>query len=131
MIALFMTNPPYSWPAFIVGLILLTYWVRVLQMVRRTKRDVGRAANFIPPERIGRIIRVVWIPVVGLWVLVPLFTSFAVDLPWILRPMAAVSGNEILCWIATAIAILAFAATWVCWHKMGKSWRMGIDPNEK
>lgn len=29
------------------------------------------------------------------------------------------------------MAVLAFGATWVCWKKMGKSWRMGINPDEK
>jgi protein-S-isoprenylcysteine O-methyltransferase Ste14 len=27
--------------------------------------------------------------------------------------------------------MLAFIATWICWKKMGTSWRMGIDPNDK
>lgn len=131
MIAMMLTKLPQSWPAFLVGLIMLTYWVRVLQMVRRTKRDVGRAANFIPPEPLGRLIRVIWMPVVGLWVIVPLITTFLKDPPAFMRPIAAVSDNEALSWTAFAIAAMAFAATWICWHKMGTSWRMGIDPNER
>ncbi len=131
MIATWMSSVPQSWPALIVGLIVLTYWVRVMQMVARTKRDVGRAANFIPPEPIGRIIRVIWMPVVVLWIFVPLISAFLVDPPAFLRPLPAISGNAVISWIAVTIAILAFAVTWVCWKKMGKSWRMGIDPNEK
>lgn len=131
MIAMVISKTPQSWPAFLVGLIILTYWVRVLQMVARTKREVGRAANFIPPEPLGRLIRVVWIPVVALWVIVPLVTSFLISPPAFLRPVAAISGNAVISWSAFGVAVLAFAATWVCWVKMGKSWRMGIDPNEK
>jgi len=131
MIAMTMSLTPMSWPALIIGLIMLTYWVRVMMMVRRTKREVGRAANLVPPEPIGRIIRVVWMPVVVLWIFVPICTGFMVDPPAILRPLSAISGNAALSWGAVFIAILAFAATWVCWHKMGKSWRMGIDPNER
>jgi protein-S-isoprenylcysteine O-methyltransferase Ste14 len=51
-------------------------------------------------------------------------------LPWILTPVAY-TGQEIVGWIAAAIAAIAFAITWVCWIKMGTSWRMGIDPNER
>ena len=29
------------------------------------------------------------------------------------------------------IAIAAFIATLICWKKMGKSWRMGINPDDK
>jgi protein-S-isoprenylcysteine O-methyltransferase Ste14 len=131
MIAMSVSRVPQSWPAFLVGLIVLTYWIRVLQLVRKTKRDVGRAANFIPPERLGRMIRVVWIPVVALWVIVPLVTVFLSDPPAFLLPIPAVSNNPLLTWPAFAIATAAYAVTWVCWIKMGKSWRMGIDPNEK
>jgi protein-S-isoprenylcysteine O-methyltransferase Ste14 len=131
MIAMAFSSVPHSLPAFLVGVILLTYWLRVLQMVAKTKKDVGRAANFIPPERLGRLIRIIWIPVVTLWVLLPLVTSFWMDPPAVLRPIAAISSNPFLIWPALAVAIAAFALTWVCWQKMGKSWRMGIDPNER
>ncbi len=122
------TSSPTSLPALLIGVILLVYWLRVLQMVGRSRKTVGRAANFIPPEPLGRILRMVWIPVVTLWVLVPLLTPFFLDLPAILRP---IYDNRIIDWAAFAVAVAAFAATWVCWQKMGTSWRMGIDPNER
>src|SRR5262245_45075274 len=115
---------PQSWPAFIVGAILLIYWVRVMMLVRKTKKEAGHHANFIPEEKLGRIIRVVWMPVVFLWVMLPLIAS----LGWFgnipgLRTMVAFP--DWLQWLAAAIAVVAFAITWVCWRKMGKSWRMG------
>ncbi|MCS7040675.1 MAG: isoprenylcysteine carboxylmethyltransferase family protein [Caldilineales bacterium] len=118
-----------SWPALGIGLILLTYWLRVLVMVRRTRRTAGHHANLIPEERIGRLIRVIWIPLVVLWVLLPLAAAFEIgfQIP-ILRPLV---NWTVIPWIALVIAAVAFALTWVCWLKMGKSWRMGIDPNEK
>jgi protein-S-isoprenylcysteine O-methyltransferase Ste14 len=33
-------------------------------------------------------------------------------------------------WSAVLVAAGAFIATLVCWKRMGKSWRMGIDPGE-
>jgi protein-S-isoprenylcysteine O-methyltransferase Ste14 len=123
--------PPFSaWPAVILGLIIGIYWLKVLQLVARTKREVGRAANFVPPERLGRIIRFIWIPVVLLWIFLPLLTPFVAGLPAYLRPVEF-PGSVAVGWVAVVIALAAFALTWVCWIKMGKSWRMGIDPNEK
>ncbi len=109
----------------------MAYWLRVLQMVARTRASVGRAANFIPPERLGRVVRIVWGPVVVLWVLAPLATPFLVNPPAFIRPLQALYANHLLGWSAFALAAVAFAATWVCWTKMGTSWRMGIDPTER
>jgi protein-S-isoprenylcysteine O-methyltransferase Ste14 len=39
--------------------------------------------------------------------------------------------SSAVAWAAVALAIAAYVLTWICWKKMGKSWRMGIDPNEK
>jgi protein-S-isoprenylcysteine O-methyltransferase Ste14 len=131
MIGLAIAPQPSSWPAVLTGAILLIYWLRVLQMVARTRRTVGRAANFIPPERLGRVLRIVWIPVVTLWIALPLLVPFVVDPPWVVRPFPAIYGNRPWAWGALAVGVAAFTGTWVCWQRMGKSWRMGIDPNER
>jgi len=125
-----ITMTPNSWPAVIIGLILAAYWLRVLQMVARTRRTVGRAANFVPPEPLGRLLRIVWIPVVLLWILLPLTTPFLTGLPLPLSP-AVFAAGAVVGWIAVSVAVVAFVMTWVCWVKMGTSWRMGIDPNER
>ena len=127
---MWIATAPSSWPAVIIGMILAIYWLRVLQMVARTRRTVGRAANIVPPEPLGRILRIVWMPVILLWILMPLTTPFVVELPWALRPVTF-AGNTVLGWMAVGVAVVAFAITWVCWVRMGTSWRMGIDPNER
>src|SRR4051812_40025216 len=101
-----------DWPPFIVGLILLIYWVRVLQMVRKARKTAGHDANFIPREPLGRALRYLWIPTVALWVFVPLISGFVAVNFWLLRPMF---GNEIVRWLAVLIAIAAFVITWICW----------------
>jgi protein-S-isoprenylcysteine O-methyltransferase Ste14 len=116
------------WPSLIVGLILLTYWVRVLIMVRQAKKTAGHDANFIPPERLGRILRFIWIPTVALWVFVPIVNALVwFDAP----PLRPMFYQPIIQWLAVLVAIIAFAITWICWRNMGKSWRMGINPGEK
>src|SRR4051795_11064791 len=100
------------WPALIVGLILLTYWIRVLQMVRKARKTAGHDANFIPREPLGRALRILWIPTVALWVFVPLVSAFIVFNIWFFRPLFY---NNIVRWIAAAVAVIAFVITWICW----------------
>src|SRR4051794_25452475 len=120
--------PPHNWPAFIVGLVLLIYWSRVLQMVRKTRKTQGHDASFIPRERLGRILRIIWIPTVAVWIFVPMICSMVSGCVWLTCPFYV---NNIAQWIAVVVAITAFALTWICWRNMGKSWRMGINPGEK
>lgn len=120
--------PPRSWAALLIGLMMLAYWFRVMQMVRRTRRTVGHHAHLVPPELLGRVIRVVWIPVVVLWIVHPLVNAVVAPPAAALRELFV---HPVLHATAVAVAAAAFALTWVCWRNMGKSWRMGIDPNEK
>jgi protein-S-isoprenylcysteine O-methyltransferase Ste14 len=116
-------------PALIVGLILFAYWARVLRLVYKIRKTTGRDANLKPTEALGMALRLAWYPAVVIWIAHPLYNTFShTHLPRILTPLYS---NPVLSWLATAIAILAFLGTLVCWKKMGKSWRMGINPNEK
>jgi protein-S-isoprenylcysteine O-methyltransferase Ste14 len=115
-------------PALLIGLILCAYWARVLHLARKIRQSAGHTANVIPPGRVGCVTRAIWFPVVYLWIAIPLLTPWISNLLWIVRPLMA---TPLLSWAALAIAILAFILTLVCWKKMGKSWRMGIDPSEK
>jgi protein-S-isoprenylcysteine O-methyltransferase Ste14 len=111
------------------------YWQQVAVMVARSRRRSGHGANFLPPEKTGRVIRAIWMPVIALWVLLP-FVAFIARNPHrfapALRPMLAMWHVPTMAkWIAVVVAIVALGATFVCWKRMGKSWRMGIDPNDR
>jgi len=120
--------PGHNYPALIVGLLMGAYWARVLKLVRRTRRMAGHGANFVPPEPLGRALRLLWMPIVGLWIILPLLAFFVGRGPGVLAPLFV---SPALACLAAAIAVGAFAATLVCWKRMGKSWRMGIDPGDK
>lgn len=118
---------PHDWLALATGLIVAAYWWRVLRMVRKSRKTAGHGANFVPPEPLGWALRTLWIPVVAMWVYHPFHTAFALKWPAVMLPLfhsvwASAAG--------TLVALAAFLATRVCWKRMGKSWRMGIDPNE-
>jgi protein-S-isoprenylcysteine O-methyltransferase Ste14 len=114
---------PHFWPGLCIGIIVGFYWARVIKLVLKQRRRTGRSANFLPAEPMGRFLRLIWYPLVALWIALPL--------------LAAWHTRDLLCdlplvqWSAVGVAICALALTMACWRRMGKSWRMGIDPDEK
>lgn len=128
MIATALQFLPRDWPCLGVDLILLIYWGRVARMARKMRRRTGRAANFIPAEPVGRFLRIVWQPIVIAWIGLPLVAAFRAPRHVAFTPLL---GSSILQSTGVALAAAAFFATRVCWRRMGKSWRMGIDPDEK
>jgi protein-S-isoprenylcysteine O-methyltransferase Ste14 len=126
---------PRNWPALAIGLIIAIYWQRVAVMVARTRKLTGHSANVIPPEKAGRFAHVIWMPVIGLWLTLP-FIAFAARSSkrfpkWLRGTLKVWDMPMSVRWAAVAIAIVALVATFICWKRMGKSWRMGIDPNDR
>lgn len=107
-------------PAFVAGCCLLIYWGAVIVKAQRARRW-QHGANVIPPERTGRWLRVIWLPLVIAWCAQP-WLRFAHD--GVLPSRATAFAGALLC-------IAATGGTFVCWRAMGKSWRIGIDPAEK
>ncbi len=115
------------WPALFVGLILGFYWARVVRLVRKAKRR-GESAHFFPPETIGRIIRGIWYPTVVAWILIPVILAFVRPAVFLLHPSFEIPA---LSWAAAIACMTILILTMICWRKMGREWRMGIDPREK
>jgi protein-S-isoprenylcysteine O-methyltransferase Ste14 len=112
---------------FVIGLIIAAYWMRVVRMVIKARRR-GRDAHFVPRESVGRRLRIIWYPVVALWVIHPFVNAFDAKPQALLRPILQ---NQIVIWLAAAVAACAFTLTYICWRRMGRSWRMGIDPADQ
>ena len=116
------------WFALLLGLTLAAYWARVIRMVIKQRRRTGKGANFVPPEPLGRAIRMVWYPVVIAWMAHP-FVSAYKERPHVF--LAPLVEHDALAIVGLTLAAGALAGSWICWKRMGKSWRMGIDPDEK
>lgn len=117
-------------PPFVAGCSLLVYWGAVLDKARRLRRKAGHGANLIPRERTGRWLRVLWMPLVLAWCAQPWLAVWTRSLsPWLRAPHGV--GWTALGFAGAVACIVATAATFVCWREMGKSWRVGIDPEEK
>jgi protein-S-isoprenylcysteine O-methyltransferase Ste14 len=119
---------PYDWPSLIIGLLMAAYWYRVVRKAVHVKKRTGRAGGIVPTEPLGRFLRVIWYPVVVIWIVYPIVHAFLAAPPAGLRPLYHL---PVLAWTTVGIAVIAFIATLVCWKRMGRSWRMGIDPAEK
>ncbi|MDB5304579.1 MAG: hypothetical protein JWM97_2128 [Phycisphaerales bacterium] len=117
-----------SLPPVLLGFVLAAYWGRVLRMAYKARRRTGRAANLVPGERLGKILRIVWAPAVLIWVVHPFLTAFLRRPPALLRP---IYWSLPAAWAAFTVAAACLALTVICWKKMGRAWRMGIDPSEQ
>jgi protein-S-isoprenylcysteine O-methyltransferase Ste14 len=116
-------------PSLVTGVAILLYWLEVLRKVARARRRQGAAANFIPPELLGRLTRLVWVPVILIWLGVPLAVAFRVGAHHrLLRPLWQ---DAPVGWMAAAVVVACWLSTRFCWKQMGKSWRMGINRAEK
>lgn len=114
-----------GWTALVAGVLLATYWGRVAKMAWKARKS--HAGHALPPEDLGRKLRMLWAPVVGLWVLLPLWMWLGWGPPVIARPLYDSNLVELL---GLLLMIAALTGTWRCWKLMGKHWRMGIDPSE-
>lgn len=126
---------PRHWPALVVGIVAAVYWICVFQMVVQSRKKSGHGANLIPPRPLDKLIRVVWTPVTLAWIFIP-FAAFFVRVPQrypaSLRSVLALwHVPAVIGWAAAVMAVGGLLATFVCWKRMGTSWRMGIDPNER
>jgi protein-S-isoprenylcysteine O-methyltransferase Ste14 len=112
-------------PPFLSGCCLLVYWGSVVVKAHRAKHW-EHGANIVPPESIGRWLRLIWVPLVIIWCAQPWLVFLGRIRELGLTPFWQVTG-----WIGAALCIVATATTFVCWRTMGRSWRIGIDPAEK
>jgi protein-S-isoprenylcysteine O-methyltransferase Ste14 len=118
---------PPNLPALLIAIILMIYWGRVMRMAKKARKVCGHSANLIPREPIGKLTRIIWFPIVILWVALPLMAAWNLPKdPWF-SPLFTIPA---LPWLAVLVATAALIATWICWKIMGKSWRMGIDPSD-
>jgi len=120
----------HSLPDLLAGILITAYWARALRLAWKMRLQTGIAANWTPPEALGRRLRMIWRPLVVFWIVHLFINAFTGEfhLPWLLKPLA---HSAILAWLSVTIIAAGVLATLVCWKRMGKSWRMGINPDEK
>ncbi|HVT81191.1 MAG TPA: isoprenylcysteine carboxylmethyltransferase family protein [Phycisphaerae bacterium] len=130
--------------AAIIACCLSIYWFWVFVKLIKVGRQIGKDPNAMPRERVGQLMRVLWYPCIAvllaaLWIAAAIPDSRLAHWPEPARLLvtrlwtAGTLGHW--SWAAMGPALLLAVActvfTFVCWHRMGRSWRIGIDPGEK
>ena len=114
-------------PPLVAGCCLLVYWGAVVSKALRFARKEAHDANVIPRERIGRWLRVIWVPLIVMWCVQP-WLQLSLRTPTAARELGGIA--IVAAFLGAAICVAATVATFSCWREMGKSWRIGIDPGE-
>jgi protein-S-isoprenylcysteine O-methyltransferase Ste14 len=128
-------------PALIAAICLTVYWFWVLVKLVRLGLAIGKDPNALPREPVGQMMRLIWYPcvlvlLVGLWMTAsrrPALISSGMQSPsdWIAWVWIPADSMWVVVGVATLICIACTVFTFVCWRRMGRSWRIGIDPGEK
>jgi protein-S-isoprenylcysteine O-methyltransferase Ste14 len=123
----------YRLPPLVAAVCLSIYWGWVVIKLVKLARKIGKDPNAMPRERVGQWMRVGWYPcilllLVGLWWAATQKIREGGVTGWIVSPDRAWFISAA---VATLLCLICTIATFVCWRKMGRSWRIGIDPKER
>jgi protein-S-isoprenylcysteine O-methyltransferase Ste14 len=130
--------------AAIIALCLTAYWFWVLVKLVQLGRKIGKDPNAMPRETVGKLMRLLWYPcilalLIGLWIAACVPDSKIARWPEPARTLFGRLWTPGLLgswwWAAMLpailLAVLCTVFTFICWRRMGRSWRIGIDPGEK
>jgi protein-S-isoprenylcysteine O-methyltransferase Ste14 len=108
-----------------------TYWGTVVIMAIRKRVNEGQRSGLIPRQRYERRLWLLIVPSIGLSLLLPLLGSLTRS-PW-LTPGAWATEMPMLAvrWTAVSIAILCYLVSLYSWSSLGRSWSLGVVPDQK
>jgi protein-S-isoprenylcysteine O-methyltransferase Ste14 len=106
--------------ALLCAICVSVYWSIVMVKAVLITPKIGKAPNVIPKEALGLLSRLIMLPLILCWILYPWYTAFMFT-----------PAYPILAGLGSLMCIAALVLTIYCWHYMGSSWRIGIDPKEK
>lgn len=108
-----------------------TYWLIVGAMSWRVRRRTRRLAGVVPEQKLEQRMWLVWVPMVVLWMALPMIALHASGAPLGVPAWAREGAYGVVRGVASVVALGALVATIECWKRMGKSWRMAITPGER
>lgn len=115
-------------PGVLLTATIWTYWFGVGLMIRRARRAAHHLAGLVPERPLERFLWIVWLPLVGLWIVLPYLTlvrgqGWIAVVPMFTRDSLSYT---VLRWIAALGAVACLLLTSVCWSRMGRHWRMDV-----
>ena len=118
-------------PLAAVVVAVWTYWLIVGAMSWRVRRRTRRLAGVVPEQKLERRMWLVWVPMVVLWMALPMVALHGHAEPLGVPGWAREGACAIARGIASVVAIGALVATIECWKRMGRNWRMAVTPGER
>ncbi len=107
------------------------YWIIVGAMSWRVRRRTRRLAGVVPQQSFERRLWLVWVPMVVLWMALPMVALHAQSAPFAVPAWAKDGPYAAIRVVGALVAIGALVATIECWKRMGRNWRMAVTPGEK
>jgi protein-S-isoprenylcysteine O-methyltransferase Ste14 len=107
------------------------YWIIVGAMSWRVRRRTRRLAGVVPQQALERRLWLVWVPMVVLWMALPMIALHAQAAPLAVPGWAREGPYAAIRVVGALVAIVALFATIECWKRMGRNWRMAVTPGEK
>lgn len=107
------------------------YWSIVGAMSWRMRRRTRRLAGVVPQQALERRLWLAWVPMVVLWMALPMAALHAWGPPFAVPAWAREGTYANLRGIGGVVAIVALVATIECWKRMGRSWTMAVVPGER
>lgn len=126
-----MNDLPHDLPLLAATAAVWTYWIIVGAMSWRVRRRTRRLAGVVPQQALERRLWLVWVPMVVLWMALPMIALHAHAAPLAVPDWARAGPYAIVRGIAALVAVGALVATIECWKRMGRNWRMAVTPGEK
>lgn len=117
-------------PGLLLAATIWIYWICVGAMAVRVRRRTRRMSGIVPTQRIEQLMWLVWIPLVGAWLMLPYLAATRGGAPWGLPEFARHAPYATLRWAAAAIGVACLALSIECWLRMGKNWRMAVAPDQ-
>ncbi|MBK6862345.1 MAG: isoprenylcysteine carboxylmethyltransferase family protein [Ideonella sp.] len=118
-------------PCLALAATVWTYWTCVGAMIVRVRRRTRKLAGIVPSQPVEQLMWIVWVPLVAAWMSLPYVAAGAAAPPWGLPAWAHAAPLGALRWAAAGVGVACLLASIECWHRMGRSWRMAVAPDEK
>jgi protein-S-isoprenylcysteine O-methyltransferase Ste14 len=118
-------------PSLLLALVVWAYWGRVGAMSWRIRKRTRTLSGVVPEQGLERFLWLFFVPVVALWMAVPLLAAMR-DSGTLAVPEAARAGPWLVVrWLAALAAIVLLVLTIRCWKRMGRHWKMAVTPGER
>lgn len=120
-----------DYPALVLAATLWAYWFSVGVMIVRVRRRTRKLSGVVPRQPLEQFMWLLWVPLVGAWMVLPYLAATRTDPPWALPALAGSAGYLPVRWAGAGIGLVCLALSIECWARMGKNWRMAVTPGER